>query len=369
MYAHLLFLALLAMNSGIARAAPEPVRDDNLLFGAVADDECDETTFGNESALIAGWIAKFAVNAAVGFATSLLDKATETATVIRNGAAPGFFYRWDIKAEAWLPDGGCIRFWYGRQRSTAINTKDPVDYGVGPVGAEVPWKKINTRWAKLGFAEQPYLYGEVRVTPRTSDNLIVLQPVVLFARRPPEALGFMRKSTRLAIALDLKALGADTNLATQLIELPDVAEGPILIRGGTATKGLASGWASLPVPPKDNPKKESGASPFTALVTFTSSSDGTLFGKVLASTFKSQKEELAAALTPKTKVQRAEEQQKAMSEAFDAIGAVLDAQAALDKATDATKAKLSLDLQKAQYLANLKLQAAGLPQRYEVAGP
>ena len=223
----------------------------------------------------------------------------------------------------------------------------------------------------LGLIEQPYLYGEIRITTRPTDNLLVLQPVVLFARKPPEAGGIFRQSTRLAVALDLKALGADSNLASQLIELPDVSGGPMLVRGPTATLGLASAWGTIPAPPKDPAKEdEREAGPFTAHVVFTSASDGTLFSKVLASTFKSQKDDLAAALTPESKAQRAQAQQTAVSDAFDAVSVVLSAQADLDKASDQdNKPKLALVLQKAQYLANLKLQAAGLPPRYAVTGP
>ena len=47
-----------------------------------------------------------------------------------------------------------------------------------------------------------------------------------------------------------------------------------------------------------------------------------------------------------------------------------DAQYALDKETeDAKKDKLRVALRKTQYLADIKLLAAGLPARYNVSGP
>lgn len=364
---HVYLLSLLSLASSAYCA--DVTRDDNLIFGAVADQECEPSTsaFGLESAALAAWAAKFAVNAVVGYGATLLDKATEATSVVRTSTAPGFLYRWESSKSAWLPDGGCIRFWYGRQKSAAT---EGVDFGPTPSGSEQAWQRLGGRWSTLGFSEVPYLYGEIRLVSREADNLMLLQPVVLFARHPPEAQGFFRKPTRLAVGIDLKALGADANLASQLIELPEVASSPILIRQN-ATIGLASAWTVLPTPPKEPPKssKDVEAGAFTAFVTFTSASDGTLFGKVLTSTFKAQKDELTAALTPQSKMQRADEQQKAIASAFDAVAAVLDAQAELDKATDQTKPRLALDLQKAQYIANLKLQAAGLPARYSVSGP
>lgn len=351
-----------------AHCADVPL-EDNPLFGAIADDDCDPPTsaFGPESAVLAAWAAKFAVNAVVGFGASLLDKATEASSVVRTGTAPGFFYRWSSSKKAWLPEGGCVRFWYGRQKSLAT---EGVDYGPAPSGSEPAWKRLAARWSALGLSEAPHLYGEIRIVGREADNLILLQPVVLFARRLPEAEGLFRKPTRLAIGIDLRGIGADTNLASQIIELPEVASGPILIRQN-ATRGLASGWAVLPAPPREPSKssKDVEAGAFTAFVSFTSASDGTLFGKTVASTFKAQKDELTTVLTPQSKAQKAEEQQRAIAAAFDAVAAVLDAQVALDTATEATKPRLALDLQKAQYIANLRLQAAGLPPRYAVNGP
>ncbi|MBX3625038.1 MAG: hypothetical protein KF892_08515 [Rhizobacter sp.] len=243
-------------------------------------------------------------------------------------------------------------------------------YGPAPVGAEVPWKGITARWSALGLSEQPYLYGEVRLAGREIDNLLVLQPVVLFSRRPPEAEGLFRKPTQLTVGIDLKGLDATKTIGSHLILLKDLEGTPTLIYGA-ATKGLASGWSAMPKPPGE-PSKGSNdleAGPFTAAVTFTSSSDGTLFGKTLSSTLKAQKDDLAKALTPETQAQKDAEHQKAIAAAFDAVGVVLDAQAALDKATDATRPRLALALQKAQYLANLQLQAAGLAPRYNVSGP
>jgi hypothetical protein len=94
--------------------------------------------------------------------------------------------------------------------------------------------------------------------------------------------------------------------------------------------------------------------PFTAHVVLTSASDGTPFAKALSASFKAQKEDLAAALTPDTKAQRTSAQQKAISDAFDVEEGVFSA---------------VVELKKAQYLAYLKLKAAGLTPRYNVSGP
>jgi hypothetical protein len=363
----------LALAIATASSAATEVRDQNLLFGAVVDGSCDVSTseFGSESAALAAVAAKFALNALVGFGSSLLDSATEAATVVRSGTAPGYFYGWQPIKKSWQPQGKCVRFWYGLQRSTGVEERDLGRYGVGPAGSEAEWSAIVKRWAQLGLVEQPYLYGEVRLLGRAADNLLVMQPVVLFARSLPETTSLFRKPTKTLVAIDLKPVGEDASIATQLLELPNAGSGSILIRGGGATKGLASAWAALPAAPNEPPKdgKDVEAGPFTAVVTFTSSSDGTLFGKTMASTFKAQKEDLVAALTPEGKAQKAENRRKATEEAFDAVAAVLDAKATLDKADEKTKPRLELDLRKAQYLANLKLQAAGLPARYPVTGP
>ncbi|MBS2010548.1 MAG: hypothetical protein JST01_26090 [Cyanobacteria bacterium SZAS TMP-1] len=363
-------LAMGAWHIACAEPTAEVISSRSMLFGAVADDECDENTFKNEDALLAAWAAKFAINSVVGFASSYLDKATEAQTVTRVATAPGHFYAWSVKNKTWLPNGGCIRFWYGARGNLEQPITNVDFYGASPAGEESAWGAISRRWAKLGFVEQPYLYGEVRLVHREYDNTMVLQPVVLFARKPREGRGFLRDVSRLAVALDIKALSPERTVATHTIELPDVSSGAVLVRGTSGTTGLASAWATMPAAPSEAARpREKNSGPFTALVTFTSTTDGTLFGKTVAATFKAQKEELVTALTPVPKKEREANEQAAMTAAFDAVAAVLEAQKTLDAAEEADKPKLAVELLKAKYLANLKLNAAGLPSRYVVAGP
>lgn len=360
---------VIAMLMGACQAA-ERIQEDNVLFGSVADDDCDESSFRSESGAVATWATKFVANAVVGFGSSLIEKATAETTVVRHAKAPSYFYIRDSDNNTWIPGNGCVRFWLARQRSSPLKSGE-VDFGAPTHSSDVMWKGVTSRWEKLGFTEQPFLYGEVRFTTLGSDNLMVIQPVVLFARRPPEATGFFRKAIRLAVTLDIKEHGAESNLATHLIELPDVSDGPILIQGENSTKGLASGWISLPSPPKavagdDGPLE---SVPYTALVTFASTSDGTLFGKVVANTFKSQEAELVTAVTPQSKSQKAAEREKAITDAFDAVRDVLRAQTEWNKASEDARAELGLEVHKAMYLANLRLLAAGLPPRFPVDGP
>lgn len=360
----------LALAASANSVASETVRDKAVLFGAVADENCDATTFGEESAAATVWAAKFAVNTVIGFASSFLDKATEATTVTRSANAPGYFYRWSGLKKRWLPAGGCVRFWYAQQQANPVGVKAAADYGASPQGVELAWETLTTRWAELAFSEQPYLYGEVRLSISDFDNTVVLQPVVLFARRPPEAQGFGRKTTRLAVALDLRGLSSSSVVATHTFELPDVSDGAVLVRGRGATKGLSSAWSTLPPPPSQAAKpEETKAGAFNALVTFTSTSDGTLIGKTISSAWNTHKEELVEALTPTSKAQKSAIQQQAVVDAFDAVSEVLSAQEKLDAAEAAQKPKLALEVQKAQYLADHKLQAAGLPARYGVSGP
>lgn len=348
--------------------------EENALFGAVLDSSCDEpaATLVNESAGAAAVLTKFALSTLVGLGSSLLDKAAESSNVVRSASAPGYFHGWNPKTKQWAAQSTCLRFWYGVQRSKAFDATDIARYGGGPVGSESEWAAIASRWAALGLVEQPYLYGEVQLMAAQGYNLMRMQPVVLYARTQPEAGRWFHKATKLAVAVDLKALGADAALGTQLLTFPDVGGAPVLIRGGAATMGLSSGWVALPAQPTeaaDKDAKNYNGTPFSALVAFTSASDGSEFGKALASAFKAQKDDIVAAVTPQSKSQKAEAQQKANEAVFDAIAAVLDAQSAVDKATDKEKPRLEVDLKKAQYLANLKLQAAGLPARYPVNGP
>jgi hypothetical protein len=372
-----LIFALLAAGSCIGAFAsekPSKVSDTALLFGAAADTNCEETSFQNESGFVAAWAAKFAVNAVVGLASSMLDKATEKPTQIHLANAPGHFFSWDGGQSSWVPREQCIRFWYGRQQAVEISGDDDTlllrRYGEPPKDSERKWKDIAARWAQLGLVDQPYVYGEIRIHGHATDNALVLQPLVLFARPLPGAAGFFRETKKLSVALDLKLLGATNVLATHSIEFPEVADGATLVRGESA-KGLASAWAALPAKPTFAPKgTETASTPFSALVTFTNTTDGTLFGKTLASTFAAQKSDLILALSPKTNAEKDAAEQKAMSNAFDAIADVDDAKKALDTSTvEADKPKLLTLFKKAQYLANMKLLAAGLPARFDVAAP
>jgi hypothetical protein len=372
-----LIFALLTVGSctwALASEKPTMVSDTALLFGAVVDTNCEETSFQNESGFVAAWAAKFAVNAVVGFASSLLERATEKSTQIHLANAPGHLFAWSSGQSAWIPRKQCIRFWYGRQQAVEISGDDDTSllrrYGAPPQDSESQWKDIAARWAQLGLVDQPYVYGEIRINGNASDNALVLQPVVLFARPLPGAAGFLRETKKLSVALDLKVLAATNVMATHSIEFPEVSDGGILVRGESA-KGLASAWAALPAAPTFAPKgTETASTPYSALVTFTNTTDGTLFGKTLASTFTAQKADLILALSPKTKAEKEAAEQSAMSNAFDAIAAVDDAQKALNTSTvKADEPKLLTLLKKAQYLANMKLLAAGLPARFDVAAP
>lgn len=361
-----ILLALLIPTAATADT-PQKVRHESMLFGSVIDAQCEEVPTRLESAFGA-WALKFAVNSFVGFASAFLDKATEATTVVRVANAPGHFYAWDPNRSAWIPNNTCVRFWFGN-RSNSKTLPEESRFGV--VAAQQPeWKRMLQRWSELGFTEQPYLYGEVRFAFNETDNTMVLQPVVLFARRPPEGRGIFREVSRIAVAIDLKSLSQDKVFATHLIELPDVSQGAVLVQGATATSGLASAWASIPPPPAERAKaRERSGSPFSALVTFTTTSDGTLFGKTVAATLKAQNDELISSITPQSRQERDAKQEKAISDAFDAIAEVLDAEKSLAEATDLDKPKAQNALSKAKYLANAKLAAAGLPPKYSTSSP
>lgn len=354
-----LFLAAscsLLVDYGVAA---EPTLS-SAIFGTVVDSSCEELSAPLESGAVAAWLASFAVKTVIGYASTLLENSNERSTVRRIGTAPGFLYIWE--KGKWAPASTCIRFWYARQGSLEIAEDESINYNVNPV--------LSAKWRQLGFIEQPYLYGEMRLVPRRNDNAFYIQPVLLFARTQPEATGIFRRSTRLLVAVDLRGIGSDSTFGTHSIEVPEVNKGSILL-SGTALRGLASSWGSMPKPVSDKQVAgELSAGPFSAIVAFTSDSDGTLFGKTLASTFKAEKDSLVTALTPRTKEQRAAEEEKEVTTAFDAVAGVMKAQGALDAENDPTrKPQLELELRKAQYLADLRLQAAGLPKRYNVSGP
>ena len=357
---------------GIGHAA-EDVATTTLVFGSTIDKKCEAppSLYTLESAQLAAWAASFGVKTVVGLATGLLEKASEAGTVTRSAVAPALLYDWvqaettqaDADVRVWRPSRACLRFWYGQQRRDEVPAQETMDYGGGLDG-------LDDKWRQLGLDGQPFIYGEVLISTRVADNSSYLQPVVLFARRLPEARGFLRKATRLMLAVDLKALGADKPFASHSIEFPDVNERGVLVRG-LATAGLSSNWFGLPAPPKEAPAgKQTKAGPYAALVTLTSSSDSTLFGKSVTAAFKAEKDNLTTALIPKSDADSAAAAQKLTTDAFDALSLVADAQYALDKETeDAKKDKLRVALRKTQYLADIKLLAAGLPARYNVSGP
>lgn len=349
-------------------AAADTARDRNLLFGAVVDGICDPLPPTLES--LSAWAANFAVETVVGLGSSLLSKATEQKEVVRKAHAVGHFYEWQSSKDGsgWVPAGGCVRFWLARPKFRAVQQSE-ADYGSAPRGQEKEWETLTARWAELGFTEQPYLYGEVRLATSPISNVLTLEPVVLFARRSPDATGFLRNATSLIASIDLKSFGSEKGVGTHLIEFPDVGDGPILIRGAS-TRGLGSELIGMPEPPQEMPRAgDVEAGLFGATVTFTSTSDATFFGKVAASAFEAQKGELKTALLPSNKAEQAKAKEEAIKTAFGAVADVFDAQNALAAAADDAKVKAALLLQKAQYIANLRLHEAGLPARYVISGP
>lgn len=361
-------MAAFICNSAFSQSAGR-IDSGAMTFGSIADTECDPISYGrNESVELGVIAAKFALNIAAGYATSLLERATATDTKVKVATAPGYFHFWDADSKAWKPNETCIRFWYG-MRGNAVGTVNSSAFGSAPEGQEDDWSSLQERWKNLGLIEQPYAYGELRISYSASGNLATIQPVLLFVRTPKEAHSLFRETTNLAISLDIKNVSTNGAIINYILELPRPNKDAIFLRG-VSTLGLGSGWYSYPASPADIPKpNEQFSTPFNSIVTFTSTTDGTLFAKAAASAFKSQREEIVAALTPKTETDKNAEKQKVMLAAFDALAGVAEAEKNLNTAEDIDKPKRAVELAKSKYLADRKLIEAGLPPKYTSTAP
>lgn len=350
-----------------AAVASDPSRG-SIVFGAQIGSACDRPEFGsNETVELVAWASKFAIQAVVGLAASAVDAGTKASTKVHHAKARGLLYTWSDENGTWTPVTTlCVRFWQAKVGEKAESALQ-ADYGVD--------ESLTSRWRSMAFLEAPYAYGEVLLTIDAKNNVLGLDPVLLYGRRSPESQGFWRKAGALSVAIDLSSLGSDTPFAAHVVDLPDFNDRPVLLRNASS-QGLGSGWHAMPAAPSAPPKfaegepKVAGAGHFTARVTLSSASSASLIGEALATTLKDQKDGLVDAITPKTRAERELLQDTAIRAAFDAVAAVLEADEALAANTDTAKtAKLRLAQQKAQYLADIKLQAAGLPARYGVTAP
>ena len=337
-----------------------------LRFGADVSQSCDKPRGNPESAALAAWAASFAIKSVVGFAVSALEQGTKPEKVLRHANAHGFLYRLSDNGKNWEPNGTmCVRFWYASLAAATTNTT-PEQYAVDPT--------LATRWNRLSFIDQPFLYGEALISIDAKSNLVSVLPTLLFARRMPEASSFWRKSGPITLALDLTAIGADKAFLTHIFEFPDVKGAPVLMRGDTL-RGASSALVASPPPPRDVPAKPSAeggdsAGPFNATVALTSESAATLWANAAAGAFKDEKQKLVEALTPTSASARVQQTETATLEAFDAINSVLDAERNLATNEDKSKTDgLRNQVQKAKYQADLKLRAAGRPPRYGISAP
>lgn len=363
-FAQLLLIAAHFVHcSGVAAA--EVPASSPLQFGAEITQECDKKFGRPESAQVAAWAASFLVKSVVGFAASTLEKATEPAELSKHARAHGYLYRSE-DGKTWKRNGVlCLRFWYAPV-ANSIPITASAEYAVDATLAE--------RWRTMAFSQPAIVYGEILISLDEKTNLSSLDPVVLYARKPPEAGGFWRKVDTMTVAVDLAAIDSDRPFATHLIEVPNVNDRPILLRD-RATVGLGSGYFTSPATPVDAAKVSAlggptFGGPFNVLVTLKSETSATALARAVASTFKDEKQKLTDVLTPTSGAERAQQQQAAVAAAFDAVSAVLEAERALAANEDKTKVDgLKNEAQKAKYLADLKLRAAGLPARYNVSGP
>lgn len=336
-----------------------------LRFGSDVSSACDKPRGRPESAGLAAWAAGFAIKSVVGFASSVLEQATQAEKLTKQSHSHGYLYRLSDDAKSWAPNGTiCIRFWYAQVAAAATST-NAAQYGVDAPLAE--------RWNTLALVEQPYVYGEVLVALDDQKNLLSLTPTLLYARRLPDAARFGRNAGAMTVAIDVSDVGGEKPFATHLVELPDVSTGPVLLRA-SALHGAGSALSASPLPPKEVPAKASrdgdSAGPFNALVTLTSESSATLWASAAAAAFKDEKQKLIDAMMPTPSGERSRLQQVATVAAFDAVTAVLDAERALSMNEEKSKVEgLRNQLQKAKYEADLKLRAAGLPARYGVTAP
>lgn len=172
------------------------------------------------------------------------------------------------------------------------------------------------------------------------------------------------------VGIDLKPLQDDKTFLSLALEVPSVEEGAVFIQGENAITGYQSAWGSMP-PPRETPPAlgEKTSTPFTSVVTFTSTTDGTLFGKAFTESFKGQKDNLVTALLPKSSDEKAQSSDKAIEAVFNALALVLEAEKTLAMAAEADKPKRALELRKAQWEADNKLKAARLQPRFNVTGP
>lgn len=361
----LLTVAFSASTQQSAATGQVPVTT-ALRFGSDISQSCDKPRGSPESAALAAWAASFAIKSVVGFAVSALEQATKPEKMLRHANAHGYLYRLSDDGKQWEPNGTmCIRFWYANLAPATTNTT-PEQYAVDPT--------LATRWNRLSFIDQPYLYGEALISIDAKSNLVSVHPTLMFARRMPEASSFWRKSGPITLAVDLAAIGADKAFLTHLIEFPDVGGGPVLMRGDTL-RGASSALVASPPPPRDVPAKPSAeggdsAGPFNATVALTSESAATLWANAAAGAFKDEKQKLVEALTPPSSSARAQQVETATVAVFDAINSVLDAERNLATNEDKSKTEgLRNQVQKAKYQADLKLRAAGLPPRYGISAP
>lgn len=352
-------ISILFLLSKAQAAAPVA---GSIVFASDLNGACDPPTGDFESpGALGAWTLNLGAKALVGFASAAISEATSPKSVLKNATVPGSLYEYESESKKWLAvKTTCLRFWYG---SVGQDT-GTMDVTVSGVSDD-----LTTRWNELGLKSQPYVYGEVRLRVDQQSNMLFLEPVLLFAAKTPDAGGFWRRTGPLKVAIQLTAVGGDHPFAVYAIDIPDVIDGAVLLRKKSA-HGLASGWFSLPTPPAVEPKPSAGETRppigghFSGVVTYSTGSSATLLAKSISDAFSEQKEGLLTALKPKTAAQVATANQAAVREAFDAVRTVLERQSLLEGAGANDKAKLELDLRRAQYDADLKLRAAGLPDKY-----
>jgi len=331
-----------------------------LDFQSIITSRCDPVEGTEESAMLAQLglvLGQVAAKTVLGLATGALTAAAADKTVTRSALAPGYLYT--AKDAAWAQNGqNCLVFWYGKVGNSVTASYPEI------ADDEV----LASRWRNIrGFAETPYVYGEVRLIFSNDMSAVRLQPVRYFARPAPEFNDPFRKAATLAVVVDLKGVGQTDPFISHAIGIPSGIKNPINM-SGIGLYGKSSGWFGRPDPGTTSPANNRNQSGYyTARVVATANMPGSKVAAALAGALTDDKDKIIDAIKPKTDEERLAASISANKAAFAALAKVEKAQAALDSADAKDKPELEIKLREAKYDADMALEAAGYPKRFNVS--
>lgn len=330
-----------------------------LDFQAVVTSRCDDSTSTDEMSPIGAVLAQTAAKTILGLATGLLEEAgKDKAHTVGSAFAPGHLYA--AKSGAWTAHrSNCVVFWYGKVGSPE-EFMSYTELG-GDEGLRIRWRDV------YGFTETPYIYGEARIVFSADMSAVRLQPVRYFARPIPEAKGLFGRSANLLTVVELTGVGDSNPFAAVSVGLNKGLDGPVLV-SSRGLRGRSSGWFARPEPSRTTPADDRAiAGLFTAKVVSTANLSGSKLAAALAGALKEDRGTILDAIRPSTDEEKTAASLKANTAAFQALAAVAQAQAAFDSGETTQKPELEVKLRQAKYEADMALEAAGYPKRYNVA--